>query len=93
MIGISTLQCTDKTFKFWQSAQILKTRILQKKRPTREARIDTSLKPFKRLLRLFQHGKNAHDLIVGMVRVSKRLGIRATTAKHSNACAAFPVNA
>src|SRR4051794_9272079 len=71
MVGILGLQRTHQDLKARKLAYIFETRVLQKKRPARESASDTSLQPIERRFSPSQQGKNATDLVVAVMRVSK----------------------
>ena len=75
MVGILGLQRAHQHLKPRKFAEILETRVLQKKGPARESAANTALQPTERGLLPPQQGKNATDLIVAVVRMSKGLWI------------------
>jgi len=71
MVRILGLQRAHQGFKFRETAQILKARVLREKRPARESGADASLQPFKGLSWAAQYGEDTRDLIIGMVGMPK----------------------
>src|ERR1700740_2065573 len=78
MVRVSGLQGADQNLKFRKLAQTLQTGILQKEWPTREPSADAALQPLESSLTPPEQPKNTGNLIVSVVRVSKRLWDRAS---------------
>src|SRR5882672_1123209 len=76
MVGILSLQRTDEQFELWHPAQVHETRIFEEEGPTREAPADAPLQPFQASFAAPSERKNASDLVVVVMRVSKRLWTR-----------------
>lgn len=71
MVGVLRLPRTDQSFKLTETTQILQAGVFQKKRPTNESAADTPLGPFERCLVLPEQRKNASDLVIRVMSVSK----------------------
>ena len=78
MIRILRLQRAHQQIKFGQAMQVLWTVVFQEERPARETVADASLQPGKSLLMLAGQCKHAGDLIIGAVRMPKRLWLAQT---------------
>src|SRR5580693_1668827 len=90
VIGILGLQGTYQELKRGKLAQVFEPRIFQKKRPAGKSRADTSFKPGKRRRCLPKQGKNACELIVAVVRVSKGFRTRTSGGQAVQSLAFFP---
>jgi hypothetical protein len=71
MVGVLRLRRTDQSFKLTETTQILQAGIFQEKWPASESAADTPLEPFERCLVLPEHRKNASDLVIRVMSVSK----------------------
>ena len=84
------LQGIHQHLKLMQTPQILEARVSHKKRPASESGAATSLKQFKCHFMPTQQCKNAGNLIVRMVRMSKRLKACARLAQALKCLPLFP---
>src|SRR6516164_1996276 len=82
MVWILRLQRTHQNLEFGKALHILKAIIFQEEWPARKSAADTPFKPFESWLTPAQQRKDAGELIVGMVGVSKRL-CRVAGARHT----------
>ena len=71
MVRILGLQRTHQQLKLRQSMQVLETVVFQEEGPTGKTGADASLQPLKSRLALSRKRKNAGDLVVSVVGVTK----------------------
>ena len=90
MVRMLGLQGIHQHFKLRQTPQILEARVSHKKRPASKSGADTSLEPFKCHFVPTQQCKNAGNLILSMVRMSKGLWACACLAQAFKCLPLFP---
>jgi hypothetical protein len=90
MVGILGLQGAHQYLKTRMLTHVFEARVLQEKRPARESRADTSLQPLERSFPPPQQCKDACDLIVAVVRVSKGFWARTSLGQAVERHILFP---